>query len=218
MAETVKRKPEDEFISPKGKAKWAKLNKPDTKFNPLGTYSVELVLDPQDTETIKFVAQIEAAHEAGFQAAQKADPKKKFTKQAVKIKPETNKDGEPTGMTIVSFACKASGVRKKDNSTWTYRPRLFDSSRPNPKPLPNDLVIFGGSIIKVCYSIRHTPMPTGLFYSSLNLKAVKVLDLKSASSREASEYGFEDEEGFEVESTENTESFEKASVNGGDDF
>lgn len=193
MAEQVKRPKEVMFTSPKGAAKWAKLNIPDTKFKPEGAYSVELVLDPEDAATIEFVAKIEAAHEAGYIAAKKADPKKKYTKQDIKIKPETTKDGEPTGKTIVSFTAKASGTRKKDNSKWTFRPALFDAKRV---PLPNDIVVFGGSLIKVSYSIRHTPMPTGLFYTTLSLKAVQVLDLKAMGSRDASEYGFEDEDGF----------------------
>lgn len=213
----VKKPKEVLYVSPKGAAKWAKLNVPDTKFKADGQYSVELVLDPEDAATIEFVAKIEAAHEAGFKAAQKADPKKKFTKQDLKIKPETTKDGEPTGKTIVSFACKASGVRKKDNSKWTFKPALFDASIP-AKPLPSDLVIYGGSIIRVSYSIRHTPMPTGLFYTSLNLKAVKVLELKSMSSRDAREYGFEDEEGFESEPTDTSNAGEGVDANGGDDF
>ena len=37
-------------VSPKGKASWPKLFKPDTRFNPEGVYSTGLILEPEDAK------------------------------------------------------------------------------------------------------------------------------------------------------------------------
>ena len=37
-------------VSPKGKASWPKLFKPDTKFNPEGVYQTGLVLSPAEAQ------------------------------------------------------------------------------------------------------------------------------------------------------------------------
>lgn len=200
MAEVKQKVKEKIITSPKGVAKWAKLNKPDTKFNPDGDYSIELLLDPQEPTTQPFIDMLEAAHEAGYQAAKKADPKKKYVKQNIKVVNDTTKNKETgeeteTGLIRVSFKTKASGNRK-DGTRWNFRPALYDAKG---NVLPSDILIYGGSVIKVAFSIRHTPMKTGAFYSSFNLKAVQVIDLKTAGSREASFYGFGSEAGYEAD-------------------
>jgi hypothetical protein len=212
MADAAKRPKEIILTSPKGVAKWAKLNKPDTKFKADGEYSITLLLDPEDAATIEFVDSLKKANEDGFGAAKKADPKKKFTKEAIKVKPEVRKikddkgevvGEEETGKLAVSFTCKAAGVRK-DGTKWAFRPAVLDAKG---KPVPADVLIYGGSVVKVAYSIRHTPMPTGLFYTTFNLKAVQVIVLKSQSDRDAAYYGFQEEEGYGSEAVAEGESY-----------
>lgn len=165
-----------------------------------------LTLDPTLQSTIDLIARLTKAHDEAFIAAQKAEPKKTFIKMPMAIKPDSKKVKGPTpeedvdvltGLVAIRFKAKASGIRKKDKSKWTFKPALFDSATP-PKPLPADVLIFGGSVIKVSYVIKHTPMPTGSFYTSFSLKAVQVIDLKALGARDASEYGFTGEaDGFD---------------------
>ena len=203
MADAKKKEKEIILTTPKGIAKWAKLNKPDTKFKADGEYSITLLLDPEDAATIEFVDGLKKANEVGFGAATKADPKKKYTKMGMKIKDDTDKDGTPTGKLAVSFACKAAGTRK-DGSAWAYRPAVLDAKG---KPVPADVLIYGGSVVKIAYSIRHTAMPTGSFYTSFNLKAVQVIVLKSQSDRDAAYYGFQEEEGYGSAEEQSGESY-----------
>jgi len=199
----AKRPKEIILTSPKGVAKWAKLNKPDTKFKPEGEYSITLLLDPEDAATIEFADSLKTAHEVGFLAAKKAEPKKKFKLEAIKVKDDTDKEGAPTGKLAVSFNAKAAGTRK-DGTKWAFRPAVLDAKG---KPVPADVLIYGGSVIKVAYSIRHTAMPTGAFYTTFNLKAVQVIVLKSQSDRDAAYYGFQEEEGYGSETVAEGESY-----------
>lgn len=59
------------FVSPKGRASYPKLTKPDTKFNPEGVYSVGLIIDKE--AAAPFQAKIEEAYVEEFGA--KALPK-----------------------------------------------------------------------------------------------------------------------------------------------
>jgi hypothetical protein len=192
------------YTSPKGVAKWCHLNTPQTMVGDKSVdpnYSVTILVDPNDATTIEFIGTIEKMHAEAFAAAKKADPKKKYQDMGIgnMIADDTTKDGEPTGKTALKFKHKAQGERK-DKSVWTYKPALFDAAG---KPLPAGVVVFGGSVLKVAYGIKHTPMSTGAFYTSLQLQAVQVLDLKSEYTKAASEYGFSSEEGYTGEGEEN---------------
>lgn len=61
------------FVSPKGRASYPKLTKPDTKFNPEGVYSVGLIVDKE--AAAPFQAKIEEAYveEFGQKAVAKAN-------------------------------------------------------------------------------------------------------------------------------------------------
>lgn len=193
MAEQKKK--EEVFTSPKGVAKFPHLNKPQTKVGDKPcdpNYSVKLLLDPNDAATIALVEKIKATHAAGYAEAKKANPKKKYNDMGTSnmIEEDTNKDGEPTGLLAIKFKCKAEGKRR-DGGVWTFKPALFDV---RGAVLPSDALIYGGSVIKVAYSIRHAAMDTGAFYTSLNLKAVQGIVIKSSFERSASEYGFASED------------------------
>jgi hypothetical protein len=227
MAEQTKKAKEIIVVSPRGVAQWPKLTKPDTKFKADGEYSVTLIFDPNNSGDLAFIAGLRKAADEGFAAAQKEAGRKQLIQCPIKAGEEVNKDGSPTGRLRVVFAAKAGGERK-DGSKWSFRPALFDSKG---RVLPNDILIYGGSVLKVAFSIRHTAMKTGMFYTTFNLKSVMVLDLKSGVERSASEFGFTTEdEGYEYTSTGLSEDEPMggvpapvdvqaaAGVSGGDDF
>lgn len=189
--------------SPKGVAKWVNVREPQRSIktkdgvkpvNP--NYSVTLLLDPNDPETTSFVESLKKANDAGYAAAKSNAPKTKFQKMDMKIEDEQDKEGNLTGKLAIRFKCKAEGVRK-DGTAWTNRPGVLDSKGNH---IPKDVLIYGGSVVKVAFDIRHTAMPTGAFYTSFNLQAIRVYVLKSQSDRDAAYYGFAgEEEGYEVD-------------------
>jgi hypothetical protein len=193
----MEKKKEEVYTSPKGVAKFPHLTKPQTMIQGKAvkpTYTVTLLLDPNDAATIALVEKITAAHNAGYAEAKKANPKKKYNDMGIQnmVFDDTTKEGEPTGKLAVKFKTTAEGKRK-DGSTWTFKPALFDSKGAG---LPSDAAIYGGSVIKVAYSIRHTAMETGAFYTSLNMKAVQGITIVSSYQRDASAYGFGNEDAF----------------------
>ena len=189
--------------SPKGVAKWVNVREPQRSIktaegvkpvNP--NYSVTLLLDPAIEDTTKFIQSLRDANDAGFSAANKANPKQKLQKMDMKVEDEQDKDGNLTGKLAIRFKCKAEGVRK-DGTAWTNRPGVLDAKGNH---IPKDVLIYGGSVIKVAFDIKHTAMPTGAFYTSFNLQAIRVYVLKSQSDRDAAFYGFaSEEEGYEVD-------------------
>jgi hypothetical protein len=202
MAEQKKK--EEVFTSPKGVAKFPHLTKPQTMVGDKPcdpNYSVKLLLDPNDAATVALVEKIKETHAKGYaevKAQAAADAKKNGKKAKVyndmgtqnMIEEDTNKEGEPTGLLAIKFKAKAEGKRR-DGSVWAFKPALFDV---RGAALPADAPIYGGSVIKVAFSIRHAAMDTGAFYTSLNLKAVQGLVIKSSYERNASDFGFASEE------------------------
>jgi hypothetical protein len=204
------------YTSPKGVAKWCHLTTPQTKVGDKPVepnYNVTVLVDPADAATIEFVETITKMHEAALAEERKANPKKKYQDTGLTnmIVDDTNKEGEPTGKLALKFKHKAQGERK-DKTVWTFKPALFDAAG---KPLATGLVVYGGSVVKVAYGVKHTPMPTGAFYTSLQLQAVQVLALKSEYTKAASEYGFSSEEGYTGEGEENA--FGEQAATAGDD-
>jgi len=199
----AEKKKVDILHSPKGIAKWVNVREPQRTIktaegikpvNP--NYSVTLLLDPSDDDTTKFVQSLHDANDAGFSAAKKSNPKLKLQKMDMKIEEEQDKEGNLTGKLAIRFKCKAEGVRK-DGTAWTNRPGVLDAKGNH---IPKDVLIYGGSVVKVAYNINHTAMPTGAFYTSFNLQAIRVYVLKSQSDRDAAYYGFtSEEEGYEVD-------------------
>jgi len=198
--------------SPKGVAKWASLNKPDDKFKKEGEYRLTLVLPPD--EAAPLIAVIEKEREVSMTAAKTENPKKRVKMADAPYQEDVNKDGEKTGLIKFNFKAKASGIRK-DSSVWSFRPAVFDAKG---HPMPKDVLVFGGSVVKVAYEIRH--FFTDLIGAgvTLNLRAVQVLDLKTAGGKAAGDFGFGEEEGYESDPAPATPEGSGAVPASGQDF
>lgn len=183
-------------FSPAGIAKWVKINrivreiKTREGIKPVKPhYAITLVLDPNLQTTTDFLKYLEAENEKGFGEAKAAAPKAQLVKMPMKIEDEEDKEGTPTGMKQITFKCVGEGLRK-DKTMWTFAPQLFDAKR---QKISRDVLVYGGSKVKVSFVPKHTAMPTGFFYTSFELQAVQVLVLKSQSDKDAAYYGFKDE-------------------------
>ena len=99
----------------------------------------------------------------------------------------------------VNFKCKASGITKTGQA-WTQKPKVFDSKGT---PLAKDILVWGGTTMKVAYEV--IPYSNNMLGSgvSLRLKAVQVHELVSGGGASADSYGFKEEtNGYVAEAVE----------------
>lgn len=185
-------------ITPAGIAVYPRLNEPDTKFDPNGTYSVRLKLTDEEAAPLIDIIDklIDEAFEEAVEEAKTPAAKKKIKRADVPYKAEEDDQGEPTGYTLFNFKRKASGVTK-EGKAWAYTCPVFDA-----KLKPVDLTkvqIGGGSTIVVSYSAVPFNVPALGVGASLRLEAVQLLDLKEWGAKDASSFGFGVSDGFEAE-------------------
>lgn len=175
--------------TPKGTAYWAKLFRPDTKFDADGVYSVKLRLPSAAAE--KVTDYISTMMGESVEKAKKENPTKKGS-----IKPANppyvdvyDADGNETGE--VEFNFKQKAVIKTRRGTMEKKPAVFDAKG---KPITDDVDVGNGSTIKVAYEA--IPYYTSMAGAgvSLRLTAVQLIDLKSGG---LGGFSFEAEEGYE---------------------
>lgn len=187
MSEQKKEK-QKPIISPKGVAVYPWLNKPDTKFKAAGEYRLGLRMSAEAAAPM--IAVLEPQHKAAVAAAKK-NPKNK-NKQLVTwpfYKPVLDDNGDETGEVEFNFKRLASGISAKNGEAWAVVPDLFDAKG---KPLSKSAKVYGGSIVKVAYTVGSYDKPVGNGIS-LRLESVQVIKLVEGSGRSASAYGFGDE-------------------------
>ena len=192
------------LVTPKGTFAFPKLRTPDTKFKKEGEYSVKLVLDKKSADEL--IKKIQPHFDAAVKAGQEEyDGLKKVVKDKNPFKtvdyftPEYDDDDEPTGNIVFSFKMTASGEYKngpKKGQKWTRKPALFDAKG---KPLPTKVEPWGGTVGKVSFEV--VPFFTvGVGAGvSLRLQAVQVIDLIQGGERGAKDYGFGEEDGYEAD-------------------
>lgn len=171
-------------VTPRGRAIYPYLTQPDTKFSAEGVYRVKLAVPANLAyETIE---RIEEAHKKAVQDAQKENPKKRIREAPLPYEEDTEADE-----VIFNFKCRAS-FKSKKGEVVSIRPALFDSKG---KPLPKDVRIGGGSIIRVSFEPNPYYVAAVGAGVSLRLKAVQVFELQEYGQASADAYGFEVEEG-----------------------
>ena len=181
-----------------GKAIYPHLNKPDTRFQKEGVYKVTLELSPINAKNLlKHI-------DDGIALATKDSKSNKTAQLPYKT--------DEKGNMQFNFKCKASGV-SKTGQNWEQKPKVFDSKGT---PISKDILVWGGTTMKVAYEI--IPYSNNMLGSgvSLRLKAVQVHDLVSGGGASADSYGFKEEANGYV--AETVDSFPEAEVNGQEDF
>lgn len=189
-------------VTPVGVAEWPHLNRPDTKFDEAGVFRTKLRL-PADA-----AAPLVELIDAAFQAAHELDAVKEAKKKGKKIKEAdlpyqnaTDDQGEETGEIVFSFKIKASGERK-DGTKFTRSVPLWDAKRQ-----PTKADVWGGSKIRVAFTLNPFYVPALGVGVSLQLGSVQVIELVQGQPRTAEGYGFDEEEGY-VAAPEGGEEFE----------
>lgn len=193
-----------------GKAMWAKVFEPDTKFNPAGDYSINLQMTEADAAPM--CEKLEGIIQETFNKAVKEKPQLKntLTTQDVMQPVYDRETGDPTGDVEFKFKLKAK-IQKKDGTWYEQEPVVLDSKKT---PLNGDTLIGNGSRVKVAFEpIPYIMQSTKKVGTSLRLKAVQVIDLVEYGNSAASV--FDEEDGFVTpsanESSESDEVFADAS-------
>lgn len=209
MAKSDKNPNEIKGISPKGRFKFPKLFKPDTKFKEEGEYSVKLILTEE--EAAPLLAKLEPLHEIAEQqgrakyselpvaSRKKLDAKGGFTINPL-FSPIYDDQENETGEIEFKFASKASGVSKKTGKPWTRKLDIFDA---RGKLIKEEIEVWGGSLGKVAYTAYPYFIPgTGAAGVSLRLESAQIIELRQGGDRSAAGYGFGEEDGFDSSETE----------------
>lgn len=185
------------FNTPKGTFKFPRLGEPDTKFKPEGEYSVNLILTQEEAADLIAMADKAAAEVLAAAKKNSKNPAeaKKWETKYLPYKPVEDDQGNDTGQVEFKFTMKASGMSKKTGKPWTRKPGVFDS-RGTPM---DGMKVWGGSTGKVNFEVQPYSQTTQTGASvKFALNAVQVLELKQGQARDASAYGFSnDEEGYE---------------------
>jgi len=188
----------DRRVSPAGTAIYPHLNTPDTTFDTAGTYSVKLRFTGEAEDTMRNL--LDDLY-AKAQAQAKEELKEKGKKGKIRPGPEPYSeadDDDAEGGIVVNFKMRASGERK-DGSKWTASPKIFDA-KGTPCP---EARIGGGSTLKIAYEPNLYFVPALGAGVSLRLSAVQVIELVEWGGGSASDFGFDEEDGFEAPDQEN---------------
>lgn len=236
MAKEPARKKNPTFMSPKGTSVYPKLNAPDYGTEdfpkPDGEYSTKLRMSKEEAEAFvnKKVKQKDGSlvslrdlHDQAMASAQeqfdeldKAAKKKLEQKKITEVTAHPlyqevfdKETGDETGDVEFKFKKKASGTNKKTGKKWESRPDLFDAKG---NKLGKNVNIWGGSTLKVNFEAAPF-LVNGTWTAgvSLYLNAAQVIDLVTNGSRDASGYGFEQEEGYEYDPEDYREDDEEKS-------
>lgn len=173
-----------------GKAMWVKVFEPDTKFNPDGVYSVDL-LKPQ-LEAAKLSDYLEGLVNDRLEEEVKSNPKLQGKLSThLPFEEDTDQEGNDTGDIKFKFKLDAVGKRR-DGTTYTQSPIVVDAKLT---PMDGSVLIGNGSGINVSFEPRTYYIPaTKMVGVKLHLRGVQVLDLVEYGNGAASM--FDEEDGY----------------------
>jgi hypothetical protein len=188
------------LTTPKGIARYPRLNDPDCRFSPEGVYTVTLRVAKDEAMPLvtKLVKMLE-----DFYAAECKDKGKKLKRfptlpwgPAKDWDKENQEEVAVPGFIDFRFKTPAKGTTK-EGKQWERKVALFDA-KLNPLPADSDPV-GGGSVIRVSFGPNTWNVAATGVGISLRLNAVQVLELKTYGG--SGSYGFVEEDGFAVKAT-----------------
>lgn len=182
--------------TPKGRAAFVYLDRPNMKFDKDGTFQVSLLYDSNDQALRDFEKQLQ-----NFGEEARTDMALGDTPIRLPIKPHKDKDGGFTGE--IAVRCKAQAIIKLQDPNGTpriieTRIAFFDAKKnkiiPAPRVGPGSVLVVGCDAV-ANYFAGDEPR----LYVSLIIRGVQVLDLIEFGTFDPDRYGFEEVEGFEIE-------------------
>ena len=188
------------FHTPKGRAVYPRLSRPDTKFHDLGIYKADIMVPV--SECRELLNTLTAFHKSHVgQAPNKIDnPMWKL---------ELDEDGEQTGEVI--FKLRVKNRLGRDGEVWDRKPKMFDASlAPCPDAVPK-----GGSEFIVNFE-AYAWDAGGKKGVSLQPVAVQIITLVSGDEGSADGFGFKATDGFSA--PESVEPVVEAETNDDADF
>lgn len=163
------------YLTPVGEAVWPKIDKPDDKYNPDGTYSTKLRYDPQDPAIQEFIAELTAFRDEAFAAEVEESPAKKAYTPLPVFADELDKNGDPTGFITITAKMKAVVFSKKHDKEFQMAPNVYDAEGTPLNPVPS---IGNGSKLQVRGKAVFYAMPSNRSYGlSLRMEDVKIIEL-----------------------------------------
>lgn len=195
MAEQPKRQRATVHTTPKGVAVFPWITRPDTRFNADGVYQTGLRLNEEDGQTV--LALVSAEHDKNLADVKEKNKGKKIKEADLPIQEELDADGNLTGNYIARF--KLNAQFKNGDDIIKTAPAIFDA-----KGTKIELdALWGGSVIRVAYSIHPYYTATVGAGVTLRLRGVKVIQLAAGGGASADAFGFgEEEDGYEAETFE----------------
>lgn len=205
--------------SPKGFAKYAWLTRPDTKFDANGKYKVNLIVKEADAQEL--IAECDEVAKKLFDEI-KGKEKNPVKKKKLKLSSDTPYMDNEDGTITFKFSMKAKVEPKNGGESFTQKPILFDGQG---HVITKDIALGDGSIIRVGYeAVGYNHAKDGVG-TTLRLKAVQIIKfVPYVSGADASQFGFEAEEGafsmddedFEPTSDDSEESDDDAETDDSD--
>ena len=192
------------MVTPLGSAMWVKILEPDTTFDSNGTYSAQLVCDPNDEKVAAFIKAATTMGEKALAEAKEnlAAPKNKSVVLRDVVQPEYDKEGNETGMVVIKAKTPAVDRDGKEVTIPVYDVK-------GRKEENWDKLIGNGSKIKMEVWAFPYHMANGNTVGvSMRLKKLQVIELSeyggaSGFGDESGDEGFGDtEETFEATGTD----------------
>lgn len=176
------------IVSPVGVGNYIYVHTPDTKFDAVGDYKLDLTVGPEEAQEFieKFNELIEAQYEEVLKVVPKKDHRKiivnRIDSDVCSIEKEYDDDGDETGNFILKFKNKAEYTSKKDGKVISNKPLVVDCT-PKSEGGPHSITqaIWSGSKLRVKAQMKPW------FFSNkigikLQFKAVQVIELAEGSS------------------------------------
>jgi hypothetical protein len=199
-------------MSPRGSAVFPHTTKPDTKFKDEGEFKTDLDVPEADAADViaavdEMMEKIKNGDEKIIdllgptmrQTYEKAAKAKKLKPADVPYRAATDRDGDAIdGVIRLRFKSVAQYTKKDGEVVKGVIPhadrtgKIINKKDAKGRLLPADLDLWGGSIIKVAFSMKPWANPKGEYGVKLNMDAIQVIELRSGGERD---YGFGAEDG-----------------------
>ena len=183
------------YVTVSGKALYPYLKTPEVFEGHEIGYTIKVVFGLEDTKKLqKFL----------LDELEKAKELPEFDGKHWSKDPSIGMGETKSGDTFFRFKKANSFVSKRTGEKVVTSVPIFDAEGT---PLPKNLDVGNGSTVKVAFSLYPFNKTKAVQGLSLRLEAVQVLDLVApVNSVDASSFGFEKEQGFEVETSSDDES------------